>query len=173
LMKVIGYHGTEAKHIDDINKNGYNFSENGWFGEGVYFFETLKPLTHGEEEAIYWAIKIKRCDEWAVFKAIIESSKFIDLIGNNEHKILYDQIKKRLLSLHLKSKKDRTTFKESIIFKTLQKEKDVDFMRVMVDASDKQIPYGYVIGRFQVQVCVKKSICIKKNELWKQGNRKL
>ena len=46
---------------------------------------------------------VKRQKEWAIFEASIVSDNYIDLLENVEHRLLYDQIRKEALNLHLES----------------------------------------------------------------------
>ncbi|MCP4110709.1 MAG: hypothetical protein GY749_35155 [Desulfobacteraceae bacterium] len=76
-MKFIGYHGTKSENINNIIKNGYVLSgKKEWFGEGVYFFEDLAPLTDGFTEAKSWMLYVKHVKYWAVFQTKIESDIF-------------------------------------------------------------------------------------------------
>ena len=57
-MKICAYHGTLKKNVEGIQRDGFKISEgvHQWFGEGIYFFETLKTteseiISDGFEEA--------------------------------------------------------------------------------------------------------------------------
>ena len=103
-MDLIAYHGTDFKNIESIIKDGYvSSSEEEWFGRGVYFFETLNSVVDGAVEAENWMKYVKRQKEWAIFEASIVSDNYIDLLENVEHRLLYDQIRKEALNLHLES----------------------------------------------------------------------
>jgi len=171
-VKFISYHGTASKNINNILENGYILSgKKEWFGEGIYFFEDLPPLTNGFAEAKSWAIYVKHSKQWAVFQAEIESNIFIDLLFDNEHKRLFKETRNLLLKLHKKSGKDLSQFSDRVVYSLIAREKKVELIRAPVDAEKF---YGYhspSILRFQVQICVKKSECIKKNILYKRGEK--
>ncbi len=160
-----GYHGTDLKNVNSIITKGYVPSgENEWFGTGVYFFEDLKPLTNGFQEARSWAVYVCGLKFYAIFKAVITSKKFIDIAGCREHRILYDEVKEKLHNLHIKSGKKEKTFSDNIVFTFLSQEYQIDFIRVLVDAArQKDIQFSYVIRRPQLQICVKNTTCIIKN----------
>ncbi len=163
--RCIGYHGTHSKNIDSILKNGYRLSgEKEWFGKGVYFFQDYFPITNGFKEAISWAIYVKGFRSIAIFKSLIISNKYFDLVENIEHKELFDKIRGDLLKLHKKSGKNIDDFKDCIVFEKLSEISDIDFIRAAVDAGRNFGYYSVVIRRFQVQICVKNLRCIKKNE---------
>lgn len=169
-MKFIGYHGTNSEHIDYIVKNGYILSgKKEWFGEGIYFFEDLAPLTYGFVEAESWAVVVKHFKRWAVFQAEIESDIIIDLLLNDDHKKLFRKIRKRLLKLHKESGKDLNEFSDRVVYNLIAKEKEVELIRVPVDAGKFCGYHSPSILRFQIQICVKKSECVKKNILYKRG----
>lgn len=171
-MKLIGYHGTDAKNVDSIRQNSYEPSdEKAWFGSGIYFFETFAPLTDGFEEAKAWAINVMKVEQWAVFKAQIESDHFLDLFNNMTHREMYNRIRAQLLMKHRQSRKDIATFRENVVFKELRKDDHFDVIRVPVDAARNE-PYSYVIGRFQIQICVTRKSCIKSNTLLKIGEQR-
>jgi hypothetical protein len=167
-MLIKAYHGTNVKNIESIQKNGYNFSsDKEWLGKGIYFFETLKPIVDGVTEAISWVKYVKKERTWAVFEATIESDLYFDLVEDIEHKKIYDKIRNRALELFIKAGNRRKDFKERIIYSKLE-EREVDFIRVLVDASKHEGYYSYTVRRPQLQVCVKDKRCIKENTLYKQ-----
>ena len=169
-LTCIGYHGTKIENVSNINENGYNISaESKWFGQGVYFFEDLPPLTYGNIEAKSWAIRAKKFYRWAVFKAIIKSEKYIDLVNNKEHKEKYSRIRDKLKEIHKRTIGDRPPFGEIIVFKKLEESADIEFIRVATDGIwDYNYP-TYVIQRYQLQICVKNTRCIIKNILYEAG----
>jgi hypothetical protein len=125
-MKFIGYHGTEAKNIDDIIQDGYNFSsKKEWFGEGIYFFEDLAPITDGFNEAKSWVIYVKNFKHWAIFQAEIESQIFIDLVFDHEHKKLFRETREILLGFHEKSGKDLNEFSDRIVYSIIYQNKKI------------------------------------------------
>lgn len=74
-VEFIGYHGTLKSIEKSINLGGFAKSNNGWLGEGVYFFQEDYEL------AKMWAIKKYR-NQKVVFikKAIrIEKEKLFDI----------------------------------------------------------------------------------------------
>lgn len=169
-MKCIGYHGTDKKNIGNILKNGYIISgDKEWLGKGVYFFETLSPLTYGDQEAINWAKFVKKIQKWAVFKAVIDSNKYIDLVLNIKHREIYDKIKLKLLKKHEKKGKNPLFFNDNIVYKAMEKALNIDFIRALVNAAQTGI-YIKTIRRPQVQICVKNTDSIIKNELFKKEN---
>jgi hypothetical protein len=167
-MLIKAYHGTNVKNIKSIQKYGYTFStDKEWLGKGIYFFETLKPIVDGVTEAICWVKYVKNEGTWAVFEATIESDLYFDLVEDIEHKKVYDKIRHRALELFIKAGNKRKDFKERVIYSKLE-EREVDFIRVLVDASKHEGYYSYTVRRPQVQVCVKNKKCIKENTLYKQ-----
>lgn len=167
-MKFIGFHGTEAKNIDNIQAHGYMPSlEDEWMGEGVYFFETMSSsFSDGFEEAQNWVIYVKKLSKWAVFKATIVTSKYIDLASKIEHRKMYDRIKEESLLLHEKAGNNVKEFNENIIYQAMG-ELSIDLIRAIVDASHEYRYHSYTVRRPQLQICVKNQDCIKKNVLVK------
>lgn len=51
VKEFMGYHGTSRKNVRLIKKTGFNESNTGWLGTGVYFFEEDFEL------ALKWAKK--------------------------------------------------------------------------------------------------------------------
>ncbi|QTA84499.1 hypothetical protein [Desulfonema magnum] len=171
-MKFIGYHGTDANNIDSIFNQGYKFSgKKEWFGEGIYFFEDMSPLTNGFTEARNWAIKVKHLKHWAVFQAEIETDLYIDLVFNDEHKKLFREIKEMLLGFHKKSGKNLKNFSDRAVFNLMAKEKKAELIRAPVNAGKFGGYYSPIIEKFQIQICVKQPECIKKNVLYKTGGK--
>lgn len=53
MQKIIGYHGTKAKNVNPILKNGFIIApkkdgDNHWLGHGIYFYSDY-------ELADWWA----------------------------------------------------------------------------------------------------------------------
>lgn len=166
-MKLTCYHGTKAESADNISKIGYWKSKpEEWFGSGVYFFESYETLSNGFIEARDWAKFVKKFKNWAIFEAVIESDKYIDIAFEFEHKIIYDEIKETVIKKHLESGKSISDFNENIIFHEMEK-LDIDFIRALVDSKKDLGYYSYIIRRPQLQICVKNNDVIISNELIK------
>jgi len=166
-MKLTCYHGTKAESADNISKAGYKKSNScEWFGSGIYFFETYETICNGYIEARDWAKHVKGYNSWAVFKAVVESEKYIDIAFVHEHKMLYDRIKYKALENHKKSGQDVKDFNENIIFLEMEKH-DVDFIRALVDSKKDLGYYSYIVRRPQLQICVKNEETILSNDLIK------
>ncbi len=73
--KFLGYHGTLRKHDKSIRELGFKKSNNGWLGEGVYFFQEDFEL------ALSWAKKKYKTQHVAVIKNNIEvdEEKLLDI----------------------------------------------------------------------------------------------
>jgi hypothetical protein len=163
-MKLSAYHGTLKEHEQSIKENGFNIStgDHQWFGDGVYFFQTIEPLTDGYTEAKNWVLYVKRHPQWIVFQACIESEYFIDLVSCQEHKKLFTEARKKAHALHQKSKYSARPFKEQAIYHILRNKFAPDFIRVIVNAdkySNYQY-YSYTVNHCQIQVCVINTSCI-------------
>ena len=168
-MKCIGFHGTDKKNIESIKKNGYKLSsEKEWLGKGVYFFGTLRPITYGDIEAISWEKIVKGIKKWVVFKAEIVSENYIDLITNIKHKKIYDKIKEKLFEKHRQTGKNPLLFNDKIVYRQMDNIKDIDFISALVESAQSG-KYIRTIRRPQVQICVKNTDSINKNELYKTG----
>lgn len=167
-LRITGYHGTSEENCDEILKNGYSKSgDDEWFGAGVYFFEDCAPFTSGTEEAEWW-VRIRKYPRWVILKSIIESEKYLDIAFCQEHRRLYEQIKKELVNLHRRGGRSIRDFKLRSVFIMLSK-RDVDFIRASVDAQRDPGFFSYVIGRYQIQVCVKNIDCIKSTSPKRKG----
>jgi adenosine deaminase len=167
-MKLTGYHGTNAESADDITKMGYKKSSDlEWFGSGIYFFESYDILCDGFIEARDWAKHVKKFQNWAIFEAVIESNKYIDIAFEIEHKIIYDKIKEKAILKHKAAGKNIKDFKEKAIFIEMEK-LDIDFVRALVDSKKNLGYYSYTIRRPQLQICVKNDLAIISNELVKK-----
>ena len=170
-MKICAYHGTLKKNVEGIQRDGFKISEgvHQWFGDGIYFFETLKTpeseiISDGFEEAKNWVIYVKHCRDWAVFKVCIKTNSFIDLVGCEDDKKLFKQIRKRAKELHELSEKRNEPFREQFIYHLLRCNKpNIDFIRVLVNADKygRFISENYTIVHPQVQICVVNDDCIK------------
>ena len=159
-MTIIGYHGTTQMSKAAILKQGFIHSgSKEWFGSGVYFFETLSPLSNGYNEAKQWAKNVKKFDNWAVIKAEICSDNVLDLVNSIPQKEIFDSIKAEYLALHRRSGKPDHEFTELVIFTKLER-MGFEVIRCIVDAMKNEGYYSYVVRRPQVQVCVKKDACI-------------
>ncbi len=153
MAKFTGYHGTSADTGQRIITNGYNLSDdNEWFGSGIYFFETTKPLFDGFSEAKAWAINVKKHTKWAILKTVIETDKYIDLVYCIKHRNLYDKFKKVAVEKHIESGNEIGSFNENIIFIFMAK-LQIDLIRAMVDASREKRFFSYIVRRPQVQIC--------------------
>ena len=178
-MKICAYHGTLKNNVESIQKDGFKIStgKHQWFGAGIYFFGTLKSdgsaaVTDGFTEAKNWVIYVKGCEDWAVFKVCIESEHFIDLVGCEDHRKLFLQIREKAKKLHDRSKKRGEPFREQAVYHLLRDKLNIDFIRGLVNA-DKHGRYTY--GSYtnihpQIQICVINSGCIRKTTLCRGGN---
>lgn len=74
-MEFTGYHGTLSSNVCLIKNNGFNKSDTGWLGTGVYFFEDNFDL------AINWAKKKYRTDrvQFIKKKIHVEEKKLFDI----------------------------------------------------------------------------------------------
>lgn len=85
MQKIIGYHGTKAKNIDSILRDGFIIvtskdGDNHWLGHGVYFYSDY-------ELAKWWAQtkvnkhnnKYGENDVATVLRAVIEADNILDL----------------------------------------------------------------------------------------------
>lgn len=166
MLKCVGYHGTALSNVENIKAKGYNVShKKSWFGSGVYFFSSFAGITNGEKEAKHWMVFVNKENSWAIFRAQIETDKFIDLLQNEDDRIAYEEIRKELINRHLESGRDAGEFKDRMVFIEMEKV-GVDVVRALVDPNKKSY-LSYVVSRPQVQVCVKNLDAIKKNELIK------
>jgi len=171
MLSCVGFHGTASSNVDSIIKNGYYPSDRrgAWFGKGIYFFGDLPPMTNGVLEARSWVINVTKAGSWAIFRALIESDKYVDLLENVDHKQLYDEIKRELVNIHLAAGKREEDFKERLVFTVLQQRNKIDVVRAPVDAARQSKFASYVVRRFQVQICAISATCVKANELIEEG----
>ena len=155
-MKFTAYHGTSKNNSDSILKHNYNFSgKKEWFGSGIYFFEDLKPLCSGQEEAKNWAIYVKKYNKWAVLESEIVTDNVLDLVENINHRKIYDKIRIKAIQEHKNSGLDIKSFTDRVIFLKIAEKNGIDLIRAMVDAG-KDFGYkSYVVRRPQIQICVK------------------
>ncbi|NFN81855.1 hypothetical protein FDB25_15810 [Clostridium botulinum] len=74
-IEVIGYHGTLKEKISLIKRNGFDKSDGGWLGTGIYFFQDDFEL------AIKWAKKKYRTDnvQFIKKKICVDSKKLFDI----------------------------------------------------------------------------------------------
>lgn len=85
MQKIVGYHGTKAKNVASILKNGFRIAaskegDNHWLGHGIYFYSDY-------ELANWWAQtkvnkhnnKYGEDDSAAVLKAEIEADNILDM----------------------------------------------------------------------------------------------
>jgi len=87
----IGYHGTNADHVESIVKNGFYTSDNAdeWLGHGIYFF--TEGISDPIENAKEWAInqawdkenKRYRYKKYAVLKVEVSGEQVLDLRTEN------------------------------------------------------------------------------------------
>lgn len=83
----IGYHGTNADHVESIVKNGFYTSDNAdeWLGHGIYFFTEgiSDPIENAKEWAINqaWDKVAKRYlyQKYAVLKVEVSGERVLDL----------------------------------------------------------------------------------------------
>lgn len=163
--EVIGYHGTDFAVKDKIISDGYKFSDkNKWFGAGIYFFEDFLSLK-GETEAYNWAKNVKKIKNVAVFKAKIASKTYFDFIENDEHRKIFKEIRDELLAQHVASAYYRKKFDEFRVFSVLSKYDEIEYIRMMVDASKYKGYWSPYIKHPQIQICVKKHNAIKENNI--------
>ena len=75
-IDVYGLHGTSKKQAESIEIGGFDPSQDGYYGEGVYFYEDNDK---GREYAISWALR--RNTDIGVIKANLYCSEsvYIDL----------------------------------------------------------------------------------------------
>lgn len=168
ILFCIGYHGTEKKYVENIIKNKYILSsDKEWFGAGVYFFETLPGICNGRTEARNWVLYVKRKWDYAIFKADISSENYVDLLKNISHKKKFDDIVEKLYYKHIEQGKSEKEFNLNIVFKYLEKENKIDFIRCLVNAADKDKykMYRYIVRRPQIQICVKNVDIIRNNKV--------
>ena len=172
-MKICAYHGTLKKNVESIQRDGFKISkgEHQWFGDGIYFFEALKTISDGFEEVKNWVIYVKHCKDWAVFEVCIESDNFIALVGCEDDKKLFKQIRKEAKELHDRSKRRNELFIEQLIYHLLRCKLNIDFIRVLVNADKygRFISESYTNVHPQVQICVVNDDCIKEVTLCQGG----
>ncbi len=166
MLSVEGFHGTSLNDAKAILENGFvDSNEKGsWFGRGIYFFESYGKLCDGKKEAYQWATNIKRHTDVGVVKATINSCSYIDMVENEEHRVLYrhfvNEAEKHLQRLNQKR------IDETKIFGILFGKAEIDFIRVLTSghqASTKGLVYAN--ARPQIQICVKKHGCMSNLQL--------
>ena len=67
-----------------------------------------------------WVIKVKKCEDWAVFESRLESDNFIDLVESVEHVEIFKKLREQAKKLHDESEKRDKPFKEQLIYHLLQ-----------------------------------------------------
>lgn len=171
-IKKIGFHGTGASVAKSIIKEGFKFSnDDNWFGEGVYFFCDINPITDGFVEARQWAQIVRKNSDWAILKSEIESNKVANLIDDIGLKVKFDKIREELLRIHKKSGMPSSSFSDKIVFKKIQEYGHFDYIIALVDAGRPQDYQTFYIRRLQAQLCVKTVTCIKTTSLIKTGKK--
>lgn len=171
FLECIGYHGTSMKAAEQIQKNGYQASsEKEWLGKGIYFFGTSSGSieSDGCEEAVAWVCNVKKFNNWVIFEANINSTKFLDLVKNINHRKRFDIAKNKIIERYARLGKSNTALRDYIIFKCIDEESDFDFIRALIDAGRQQYQSA-VVRRPQIQICVKKEVCIKTNNIIRKG----
>lgn len=75
VKEFMGYHGTSRKNVRLIKKTGFNESNTGWLGTGVYFFEEDFEL------ALKWAKKKHNTHEVEFIKKkiCVDEKKLFDI----------------------------------------------------------------------------------------------
>lgn len=156
-MKLIGYHGTDARTANLIEREGFaDSSESAWLGAGVYFFEDCPNICKGIEHAKWWVSTVKKFNYWVIFKANISSTKVFDLVCNENDRRRYEELTKHLLAKHLESGKKESDFSCHDVI--LQLRKKVEVIRCFVDASKANSKFtSYIVGQPQIQFCVCKN----------------
>lgn len=167
-MQFIGFHGTDVRGANQIEREGFHDSSaESWLGPGIYFFETQSNF-NGLDAARWWVKRYKKYLEWVILEAEINSDKVLDLFGNNEDRIRFGQIKQNLLKKHLESNGKEEDFMLKTVFLYLSKK--VEVIRSLVDAARLDKFTNFVVGYPQIQICVLKSSCIGKPALKEKGN---
>ncbi len=166
MLLITAYHGTPDENIESIEKAGlWTSGSNEWLGEGIYFFESLSPLTDGEKEAKDWVRNFWHRPNWAVFEAEIQSNCYIDLVNSRRKRRQFNVIRKEAIRVHSESHKNSNGFTENIIYIKMveaieKKGFDIDFIRAFVDGATLSAYNSYTVRRPQVQVCVRRYQCI-------------
>ena len=166
-MKFIGFHGTDARGANYIDKNGFQDSPaESWLGPGIYFFET-QPFFDGYEATKWWVNVYKKYPKWVIFEAEINSNKVLDLFGSAEDRKKFKQVKQKFLERHLKASGNEEDFMLKTVFLFLARK--VEVIRSLVDAARLDKFTNFIVGYPQIQICVTKSSCIGKPTLKEEG----
>ncbi|MEI7811775.1 MAG: hypothetical protein WCJ01_05040 [Ignavibacteria bacterium] len=173
-MEITGYHGTDENSVNKISRNGFIPSDNNnWLGQGIYFFGNIKELNiSGKSEAVDWAVKVRKFRSFGIFEALIISNNYIDIARDEEHKQLYEDIRRAALAKHGQLGKLQKDFKESLVFTKLEKIGTADFIIALTDGAKNPPFLNYVVRRPQLQICIKNNNCIIKNYLIDCGESK-
>jgi hypothetical protein len=162
-MTLTAYHGTRLDRAEYILTDGYkNSKETEWMGKGVYFFPDFKHF-NGVKEAISWAKVVRRYRKWAILVSTIKGKTFLNLMHKKD-KNLYFQYTNIMIDKHLEAGKTIDEFDEYVVFKYIDQERPkLDFIIASIDTKKRYRGFkSNIIGRQQVQLCVKNTNCIKK-----------
>lgn len=127
-------------------------------------------MIRGNKEAKDWVIYNKKETKWAVLCATIQTDAAFDIIGNLQHWNMFIEAKDELIKKHREAGKDPVYFKDRMVFIEFEKIGKYNVIRALVDAVKKEY-ISYMIGRPQVQICVKDANTIKNVRLHSQGGQ--
>jgi hypothetical protein len=124
----------------------------------------------GFTEAKSWVINVKKYPKWAIFESTIKiiSEKFLDLVENIDHKRNFEKVRNKILQIYDDQRKPRNTLRDYIVFRYIEEQSDFDFIRALVDAGRQEYS-SFIVGRPQIQICVKQKMCIADNKLILKG----
>ncbi|MCI9389043.1 MAG: hypothetical protein HFH54_05070 [Lachnospiraceae bacterium] len=186
-MKAVGYHGTNSKYRDSIEKNGLDprkstHRSDHWLGQGVYFFDDYR-------KAQWWAstllLKKRECSR-LVYKSVIEApeEEVLDLDDNAQLDYFMTQTLKTVKEIEKERPGPMPVFDDKkfrAVFFDYFKEKNG--MAVMMGTFTKSAA-GYMakrsrdelkrqkaimdtigLGYKEKQICVSRKECIKSADL--------
>ncbi len=161
IMRCIGFHGTEKKDALNIVDKGFRDPEKvKGVGKGIYFFEAT-GLTEGEPEAFDFAVRVDKCIQPSVIRALIESNDILDLVKDKIARGLFDSCKTRALQLWVANKKNLKDFGDHIVFLMIDDTRMPDVVRCLIDGTREHRYSSFVVRRPQMILCVKNKMCIK------------
>lgn len=166
VKSFTGYHGTTLEKFHSISKNGFKKSNNGWLGEGIYFFEEDYEMAKRWAEKKYNTINVR-----LLKKTInVDSDKLFDITYPlseqskyyfSERERFIKEMKERGYEVNVENRKRY----ENELINLICRIKDYNVVRACTYTYQK---YDYIGGKeidslFSngVEICVRDIMCIK------------
>ncbi len=163
-MTLEGFHGTDMEGAIGIERNGFDDSpSDAWLGPGVYFFEDLQPAYNGEKEALWWVKQYKKYPHWVIYhsRIVVDTTNVFDMLCNDEHIATFGRLRDLAIKHFQDAGNNISDFKIASVFLRIGRVYEV--IRCPVNGAKEKTDYkDYIIYRPQLQLCVRKTLCIDK-----------